>query len=199
MLGVNEKTETKLMAMPLASARPRSGPILNCMAASAIKPMHTVQPDENTATELMQHDLIMSCSTESCLPRSSLKRCSKKTEKSSAMATCRMEPAEFVTKLISPKMRLVPQLMKTETPRPKSTMTGSAQLLVVITKIRKMMAMAAAVMMLIWLSVEVVASALDMAEPVMAPSSPTIWRMASVAAICFSVSIVTLKSAVLSL
>ena len=115
------------------------------------------------------------------------------------MATCRIEPAEFVTNEISPKMRLVPQLMKTEAPSPASTSSGSAQDVVVMTRIARMMAMTAAVMMLIWLSVDVVASALDMAEPVMAPSSPTISRIWSVASICLFGSTVTVKSAFSSL
>ena len=147
--GTKVKTEIRLMAMPLASAKPRSGPILNCMAASAIKPMQTVQPLEKTATDALQHDCTMSSAVLPWLPRSSLKRCSKKTEKSSAMATCKIEPAELVTKLISPKMRLVPQLMKTETPSPRSTRIGSAQLVVVMTKMSQIIAITATVMMLI--------------------------------------------------
>ena len=111
------------------------------------------------------------------------------------MATCKMEPAELVTKLISPKMRLVPQLINTETPRPSSTRMGSAQLVVVMTRITKIIAMTATVIMLICCSVDVVASALDMAEPVMAPSSPTISRIASVASISFSELTVTVNRA----
>lgn len=106
-----------------------------------------------------------------------------------------MEPAELVTKLISPKMRLVPQLINTETPRPSSTRMGSAQLVVVMTRITKIIAMTATVIMLICCSVDVVASALDMAEPVMAPSSPTISRIASVASISFSELTVTVNRA----
>ena len=69
--GVNVNTVTRLMAMPLASARPRSAPMRYCMATSARKPMVTVHPLEKIATEDLQSASTMSPSALLVDPRSS--------------------------------------------------------------------------------------------------------------------------------
>ena len=42
--GIKVNTVTRLSTTPFASARPRSGPIWNCMSTSARKPMTVVRP-----------------------------------------------------------------------------------------------------------------------------------------------------------
>ena len=115
------------------------------------------------------------------------------------MATCRMLPAEFVTNEISPNTRFVPQLMKTDTPSPASTSTGSAHDSVVSTRTMRMKATAKTVMRPISRSVLVVASADETADPVTAPSSPATERSARTASTSREGSIVTLNRAFPSL
>ncbi len=69
--GTNVKTVTRLMSMPLARARPRSGPILNCMAASDRKPNVMARPLVKMAVDDLHRALTMSAPTLAVVPRHS--------------------------------------------------------------------------------------------------------------------------------
>ena len=110
-----------------------------------------------------------------------------------------MLPAALVTKDISPNIRLLPALMTTATPSPASSRNGSAKEVVVRSSTSSTNATAMAAMVEISLTVLVVATAVETALPVMALSSPMIWRMASTAVMRFSLAMVTENSALPSL
>ena len=75
-------TVTRLSTTPLASARPRSGPIWNCMSTSARKPMTVVRPlDRMDPVDLHRASTMQSSALASgCAARHSAKRWMRNTE-----------------------------------------------------------------------------------------------------------------------
>ena len=106
-------------------------------------------------------------------------------------ANCSTLPAAFVTKLISPKTRLLPALSTVATPSPARTMTGSAQFEVVSVRMNQTKSTAITVMSRTSATVPVVASAVETASPVSAPVSPAISRTAATASILCSSEMVS--------
>ena len=88
-----------------------------------------------------------------------------------------MVPAALVTNEIVPNARFVPELMATATPSPISMMIGSIQELVVKTRTSRMKMMAATVILLISVTVDSVATAVETADPLMWFASPMISRI----------------------
>ena len=80
--GMKVNTVTRLRATPLASARPRSGPIWNCMSTSARKPMTVVRPlDKMELVDLHSASTMQSSGLASGFSaRHSAKRWIRKTE-----------------------------------------------------------------------------------------------------------------------
>ena len=101
-------------------------------------------------------------------------------------ASWRIAPVVLVMKQISPKIRLVPMLMRIATPTLSIKSTGSNQEVVVKRRIRKTRGM---MMLIIFTMSELAerwASTVSTGDPLMALSGPMISRMAPMVSIWFS-------------
>ncbi len=78
--GMKVNTVTRLMAMPFASARPRSGPMRYCMSTSARKPMTVVRPLARIDEVEAHRASTMAVLASGASRRHSSKRCSRNTE-----------------------------------------------------------------------------------------------------------------------
>ena len=80
--GTKVKTVSRLKATPLARARPRSGPIWNCISTRAAKPMTVVRPlDRMEEADLVRASTMQSPgSAPGRAARTSAKRWIRKTE-----------------------------------------------------------------------------------------------------------------------